>query len=130
MKKESIKVYIQPAKFSPLGYVVEVEQQRELAKKIASGEVVSHDSPEEQWDLHTYLNLYLFEHATPVDNANIPEHHYGTIVYETKSGGIIQIDNSLGWSEISCDKKGSLYLENLLREKGYSVITTKEAITG
>jgi len=130
MKKESIKVYIQPAKFSPLGYVVETENQRELTKKIATGEVVSHDSPEEQWDLHMFLNLYLFVHATTVDTVNLPEHHHGTMVYEAKSGGIIQIDNSMGWSEISCDTRGAQYLQNLLRQKGYSIITTKEAVTG
>jgi hypothetical protein len=130
MKKETIKVYIQRAQFTSLGYMVETEEQRQITARIAAGEVTTTDSPETQWELHTFLNLYLFDHATPIDMVGLPQHHSGSIVYQTKSGGLIHLDNTMGWSSITCNKKGALYLENLLREKKYSVMTTKDAITG
>ena len=68
-------VYIQSApKCSQLGFIVEVEQQRELVKKIATGEETGKDSPREQWDLHIFLNLYLFESAKALDTLNVAAH--------------------------------------------------------
>jgi len=130
MKKEPIKVYIQRAQFTSLGYMVETEEQRQITAKVAAGEVTTTDSPETQWELHTFLNLYLFDHATPIDMVGLPQHHSGSLVYKTKSGGLIHLDNTMGWSTIECDPLGATYLENLLREKKYSVVTTKTAITG
>jgi hypothetical protein len=130
MKKQAVKVFIQKAEFSSLGYAVETEDQREMVKRIASGEETKSDSPETQLELHRFLRLYLFEHATPINLSGLPEHHSESLEYRTKSDGAIMLDNTLGWSTIFCNKRGAIYLENLLREKGYSVITSKEAISG
>jgi len=123
-------VYIQKAPFTPLGYLVEVEQQRQMTKIIAEGGRAQSDSPESQINLHHWLFDYLNTHAQVVGSNEMLQHHSQSVAFETKSGGTIKMDLSMGWSEISTDDKGANYLKNLLEEKGYSINTTENAYGG
>ena len=126
----AVVVYIQKAPFTPLGYLVEVEQQRQMTKIIAEGGRAQSDSPESQINLHHWLFDYLNTHAQVVGSNEMLQHHSQSVAFETKSGGTIKMDLSMGWSEISTDDKGANYLKNLLEEKGYSINTTENAYGG
>jgi hypothetical protein len=123
-------VYIQKASFTTLGYLVETEQQRQLTKIIAEGGRGQSDSPESQLQLHHWLFEYLTTHAKIVGSYGMTQYHNQNVRFLTKSGGTIEMDLSLGWSEISADEKGVNYLKNLLEEKGYSINTQETAFGG
>ena len=123
----AVVVYIQKASFTSLGYLVETEQQRQLTKIMAEGGRGQSDSPQSQVDLHHWLFEYLNTHAKIVGSYGMTQYHNQNVRFITKSGGTIEMDLSLGWSEISTDEKGSNYLKNLLEEKGYSINTTETA---
>ena len=123
-------VYIQKAPFTPLGYLVETEQQRKMTKIIAEGGRTQTDSPQSQLDLHHWLFEYLNTHAQVVGSNEMAEYHNQNVTFITKSGGTIKMDLSMGWSEISADEKGVNYLRNLLEEAGYSINTQETAYGG
>jgi hypothetical protein len=129
-KNTSVVVYIQKASFTSLGYLVETEQQRQLTKIIAEGGRGQSDSPETQLQLHHWLFEYLNTHAQIVGSYGMAEYHNQNVKFLTKSGGTIEMDLSLGWSEISVDEKGVNYLKNLLEEKGYSINNQETAYGG
>jgi hypothetical protein len=129
-KKVAIVVYIQKAPFTPLGYLVEVEQQRQITKMISEGAQKQTDSPESQLNLHHWLFDYLNTHAQVVGSYGMAEYHCQNVTFLTKSGGTIKMDLSMGWSEISTDEKGANYLKNLLDEAGYSINTQETAYGG
>jgi hypothetical protein len=129
-KHTAVVVYIQKASFTSLGYLIETEQQRQLTKIIAEGGRGQSDSPESQLDLHHWLFDYLNTHAQVVGLNEMAQYHNQNVTFITKSGGTIEMDLSLGWSEISADEKGTNYLKNLLEEKGYSINTTETAYGG
>jgi hypothetical protein len=126
----AVVVYIQKASFTSLGYLVETEQQRQLTKILAEGGRAQSDSPQSQVDLHHWLFEYLNSHAQVVGSNEMAQYHNQNVRFLTKSGGTIEMDLSLGWSEISTDEKGSNYLKNLLEEKGYSINTQETAYGG
>lgn len=113
-----------------MGYLVETEQQRQITKLISEGAQKQTDSPESQLNLHHWLFDYLNTHAQVVGSNEMAQYHNQHVTFLTKSGGTIEMDLSLGWSEISTDEKGSNYLKNLLEEKGYSINTTESAYGG
>jgi len=123
-------VYIQKAPFTPLGYLVETEQQRQITKLISEGAQKQTDSPESQLDLHHWLFDYLNTHAQVIGSNEMAQHHNQSVTFITKSGGTIKVDLSMGWSEISADGKGANYLKNLLEEAGYSINTQETAYGG
>jgi hypothetical protein len=123
-------VYIQKAPFTPLGYLVETEQQRQMTKIIAEGGRTQTESPESQLNLHHWLFNYLNAHAQVVGSNEMAQYHNQNVAFITKSGGTIKMDLSLGWSEISSDEKGANYLKNLFEEKGYSINTQETAYGG
>ena len=129
-KNTAVVVYIQKASFTSLGYLIETEQQRQLTKIMAEGGRVQSDSPQSQLDLHHWLFDYLNTHAQIVGSYGMAEYHNQNVRFTTKSGGTIEMDLSLGWSEISTDEKGANYLKNLLEEKGYSINTKETAYGG
>lgn len=129
-KNIAVVVYIQKASFTSLGYLVETEQQRQLTKIMADGGRRQSDSPETQLQLHHWLFDYLNTHAQIVGSYERVEYHNQNVRFITKSGGTIEMDLSLGWSEISTDEKGANYLKNLLEEKGYSINTQETAYGG
>jgi len=126
----AVLVYIQKASFTSLGYLVETEQQRQLTRIIAEGGRGQSDSPETQIQLHHWLFDNLNTHAQVVGSHEIAQYHNQNVRFLTKSGGTIEMDLSLGWSEISADEKGANYLKNLLEEKGYRINTTETAYGG
>ena len=126
-KNIAVVVYIQKASFTTLGYLVETEQQRQLTKIMAEGGRAQSDSPESQLQLHHWLFDYLNTHAQIVGSYEMAEYHNQNVRFLTKSGGNIEMDLSLGWSEISTDEKGANYLKYLLEEKGYSINTQETA---
>lgn len=126
----AIVVYIQKAPFVPMGYLIETEQQRQITKIIAEGGRTQTDSPESQLKLHHWLFDYLNTHAQVVGSNEMVQHHSQSVAFETKSGGTIKLDLSMGWSEISTDSRGTNYLKNLLEEKGYSINTQESAYGG
>jgi len=123
-------VYIQKASFTSFGYLVETEQQRQMTRIIAEGGKTQSDSPQSQLDLHHWLFDYLNTHAQVVGSNEMAQYHNQNVRFSTKSGGTIEMDLSLGWSEISADEKGVNYLKNLLEEKGFSINTTETAYGG
>jgi hypothetical protein len=123
----AVVVYIQKASFTSLGYLVETEQQRQLTKIMAEGGQGQSDSPESQLQLHHWLFEYLNTHAQIVGSYGRVEYHNQNVRFLTKSGGTIEMDLSLGWSEISTDENGANYLKNLLEEKGYGINTQETA---
>jgi hypothetical protein len=129
-KNTAVVVYIQKASFTSLGYLIETEQQRQLTKIMAEGGRVQSDSPQSQLDLHHWLFDYLNTHAQVVGSYGMVEYHNQNVRFLTKSGGTIEMDLSLGWSEISTDEKGANYLKNFLEEKGYSINTKETAYGG
>ena len=120
-------VYIQKASFTSLGYLVETKQQRQLTKILSEGGRGQSDSPQSQLGFHHWLFDYLNTHAQVVGSYGMVEYHNQNVKFLTKSGGTIEMDLSLSWSEISTDEKGANYLKNLLEEKGYSINTTETA---
>ena len=126
----AVVVYIQKAPFTPLGYLVETEQQRQMTRIIAEGGKTQSDSPESQLDLHHWLFNYLNTHAQVVGSNEMAQYHNQNVTFITKSEGTIKLDLSMGWSEISTNEKGANYLKNLLEEAGYSINTTKNAFGG
>jgi hypothetical protein len=129
-KKVAVIVNIQKAPFTPLGYLVETEHQRQITKLISEGAQKQTDSPESQLDLHHWLFEYLNTHAQIVGSYGMAEYHNQNVRFLTKSGGTIEMDLSRGWSEIYADEKGANYLKNLLEEKGYSINTQETAYGG
>jgi len=123
-------VYIQKAPFISLGYLVETEQQRQITRLISEGAQKQTDSPESQLNLHHWLFDYLNTHAQVVGSNEMAEYHNQFVTFLTKSGGMIKLDLSMGWSEISADSRGSNYLKNLLEETGYSINTQETAYGG
>jgi len=123
-------VYIQKASFTPMGYLVETEHQRQITKLISDGAQRQTDSPESQLDLHHWLFDYLNKHAQVVGSNEMAQHHSQSVAFETRSGGTIKLDLSMGWSEISVDSRGANYLKNLLEDAGYSINTTENAYGG
>ena len=126
----AIVVYIQKASFTSLGYLVETEQQRQITRIIAEGGRTQSDSPQSQLDLHHWLFEYLNTHAQIVGSYGMAQYHNQHVTFLTKSGGTIEMDLSLGWSDISADEKGANYLKNLLEEAGYSINTQETAYGG
>lgn len=88
------------------------------------------DSPQSQLDLHHWLFEYLNTHAQVVGSYGMVQYHNQNVKFLIKSGGTIEMDLSLGWSDISADEKGTIYLKNLLEEKGYSINTQENAYGG
>jgi len=129
-KNMAVVVFIQKASFTSLGYLVETEQQRQLTKIIAEGGRAQSDSPQSQVDLHHWLFEYLNTHAQVVGSYGLAEYHNQNVKFLTKSGGTIEMDLSLSWSEISADEKGANYLKNLLEDAGYSINTQETAYGG
>lgn len=62
----AVVVYIQKAPFTPIGYLVETEQQRQMTRIIAEGGRAQSDSPQSQLDLHHWLFEYLNTHTQVV----------------------------------------------------------------
>ena len=123
-------VYIQKASFTQLGYLVETEQQRQLTKIMAEGGRAQSDSPQSQLDLHHWLFDYLNTHTQVIGSYRMAQYHNQNVRFLTKSGGTVEMDLALGWSEISSDEKGANYLKNLLEEAGYSINTQETAYGG
>jgi len=105
-KNIAVVVYIQKANFTSLGYLIETAQQRQLTKIMAEDGRGQSDSPESQLQLHHWLFDYLNTHAQIVGSYGMVEYHNQNVKFLTKSGGMIEMDLSLGWSEISTDEKG------------------------
>jgi hypothetical protein len=101
-----------------------------LCERIAAGASTESDSPESQWALYNNLRPYLLKNATLLDTSELPMHHTLNERFRTRSGGIVHLNQSLGFVEISSDKLGAEYLERLFRDQGISVDTTKIAISG
>ena len=123
-------VYTQKASFTPLGYLIETEQQRQMTRIIAEGGRTQSDSPESQLDLHHWLFDYLNTHAQVVGSSEMAQYHNQNVLFITKRGGTIKMDLSMSWPEISTDSKGANYLKNLLEETGYSINTQETAYGG
>jgi hypothetical protein len=79
-----------------MGYLIETEQQRQMTKIIAEGGRSQSDSPESQLNLHRWLFDYLNTHAEVVGSNEMAQHHNQSVAFETKSGGTIKMDLSMG----------------------------------
>lgn len=89
-------MYIQKAPFTPLGYLVETEHQRQITKLISEGAQKQTDSPESQLNLHRWLFDYLNTHAQVVGSNEMAQYHNQNVTFITKSGGTIKMDLSMG----------------------------------
>lgn len=126
-KKVSKVVYLQRAPHVPLGYLIECEDQRQLAQQISQGKSKVSDSPQGQRELFNFLMVYLLKNATPIDSSDDIATHSLKRVFVARNGSTIVLSTSLGWQDIETNSEGVKYLVGVLEANGYSTDTTKEA---
>jgi hypothetical protein len=124
-----VVVYIQKASFTPLGNLIETEEQRKIAKLVSEGAHIS-DSPPSQLDLHHKLFEYLKKNAVIVGTKDLMAQHSICVSFETSNSGLVSMDITLGWSNITCNSQAIPYLVHVFEEMGYSVNTKQSAYGG
>jgi len=129
-KKVCPTAFIQEAKWTKLGYLVESTNQRKIAGDIVTGKETPSDSPQDMRVLYGTILNHLKKNATVADNScDLGEHNY-SVFFITRSQARIKMSDSFGFLEIEVDSKGKDYLVSFLENNSFSVDTTKAAYGG